>query len=278
MLQLAKKRHEDELHFATTSAEVDRVFSDKKKETRAQLNADLQAIDARKDLDDDQKKALKIAREQQLHNDLKMLQEDKVRAQEDADRRCMESGKNTSDVITASVRNSAASQVKGLNGVANASKAAFGAFQNNATSALKAWGAGTKSASEAAKGFMFGMIADVAEAQGRFMMLDAFKTFPAINGPELAAGMGLVALSGLLGAMAGGSAKGVAGGEGVGGGYTAPNSDLNKDASLEAAPKRTVTVQIMGNYFETEQTRQKMLDLIRQETDATDFRYQQVRT
>ena len=40
--------------------------------------------------------------------------------------------------------------------------------------------------------------------------------------------------------------------------------------------KKNVTLQVMGSYFETEQTKTRLLEMIRENTDATDFKYQQI--
>ena len=102
-----------------------------------------------------------------------------------------------------------------MNAFSVAGSTAFNALQARTTAALQAWGAGTETASEAVKKMMIGVVADMAQATGQFMMLDAFKTYPMINYPELAAGAGLIALSGALGALAGGGAKVGSGSAGV---------------------------------------------------------------
>ena len=128
---------------------------------------------------------------------------------------------------------------------------------------------------------MLGMIADMAEASGRFMMLDAFKTFPDINYPELAAGAGLVALSGFLGGMAGGSSSigsgGGGGGGGVAGASLGADSQMTNTLTEDTQKKKAVHIEIHGNYLETEQTRRQLIEMVRQETDATAFNINGVR-
>jgi hypothetical protein len=46
--------------------------------------------------------------------------------------------------------------------------------------------------------------------------------------------------------------------------------------AADATPKKTVTVQIAGHYFETEQTKTRLMEMIRETTDATDYKYVQV--
>lgn len=154
----------------------------------------------------------------------------------------------------------------------------FGSVKNNAVAAFKAMGDGSKSAGEAMKGFLLNSIADYVEMKGQALLLEGL--WP-VNPIALAAGGGLVALSSAMRAAAGGSGggKGGAGASGGGGPASAvtDNSGFggNKPEAKEQQ-KKSVTIQVQGNYFETEQSKQRMLDMIRENTDATDFKYQQI--
>jgi hypothetical protein len=153
----------------------------------------------------------------------------------------------------------------------------FSSFTNHSKSALIAFGAGTKSASEAAKGFIFNMLADEAEARGQMLMLSSL--FPP-NPLGIAAGAGLIALSGFIRSQAGGGASGGAGvssgggGGAVSGGISAQSS--NEAVQQNEAPKKSVTVAIQGNYFETDQSRTRLMEMIRESGDFTDFNLKQV--
>jgi len=98
----------------------------------------------------------------------------------------------------------------------------------------------------------------------------------------------LLALSGLLRSAAGGASSslgastGGGGGGGGGGGATASTeatpataTDLQNTAAAQG-PQKNVTIQVQGNYFETEQTKRTLMEMIRQETDATSFSYVQI--
>jgi hypothetical protein len=150
-------------------------------------------------------------------------------------------------------------------------KQTFQSFANNATSALQAFGAGQKSASEAAKAFIFGMLADRAEAEGKIMLLAS--VWPP-NPAGLAAGAGLIALSGFLrsqGAGSGGGGGGAEAGASASAGYFG-SSAAGANASLQAQQeKKSVTVQVMGDFLSTEQTQNRLVEIIRQATDANDF-------
>lgn len=159
-------------------------------------------------------------------------------------------------------------------------KEVYTSFQNHATSALLALGDGSKSATEAMKGFFFGMLADRAQAEG--MLLLASSIWPP-NPIGLAAGAGLIALAGFLRAQAGGgsSMQGGGAGGGASGGATnlAAREEEEKPLSAfaqEEQKKKAVTIQIQGNYFETEQTKTRLMEMVREATDATDFKYVQI--
>lgn len=155
----------------------------------------------------------------------------------------------------------------------------FNSFGNQATSALQAWGAGTKSAADAAKGFIFGMIADEAEARGKVMLLASI--WPP-NPAGLAAGAGLIALSGFLRAQSGGAGTGVGGSAGQVSvaGVTPPamgTEETNYRPDMaQAREQKSVSLQIMGNYFETEQTKTRLVEMIREASDATDFKITEI--
>lgn len=153
----------------------------------------------------------------------------------------------------------------------------FGSVKNNAIAAFKAMGDGSKSAGEAMKGFLLNSIADYVEMKGQALLLEGL--WP-VNPIAIAAGGGLVALSAAMRSAAGGSGGGKSAG-GTGGG--APASAVTDSSGIgsnkpeaKEQQKKSVTIQVQGNYFETEQSKQRMMDMIRENTDATDFKYQQI--
>jgi hypothetical protein len=151
----------------------------------------------------------------------------------------------------------------------------FKAFGKHSEKALLDFGSGAKTAGEAMRGFMFGAIADVAQAKGMEILLASI--WPP-NPLGMAAGGGLVALAGALRSQGQGS-KGVPGGAGGGGGGAATaDSMVQEDSkpSVEEQKQKSVTVQVQGDYFETEETKTRLLEMIRESTDATDFKYTQI--
>jgi len=121
------------------------------------------------------------------------------------------------------------------------------------------------------------MLADEAQARGALIL--ASSIWPP-NPLGLAAGGGLLALSGLLRSMAGGKASSSGGtiptGSLNGSGIDVASGSASPNAAQFQSPRRQATIQVMGNYFETEQTRTRLMEMMREATDYTDFKYVQI--
>jgi len=141
------------------------------------------------------------------------------------------------------------------------------AFGKRSVNAFKQMGEGSKSASEALSGAALGMVSDVAGAYGQMLMLTSI--WPP-NPAAFIAGAALVALSGALGAKAGGAGQtaGGGGGGGMGGDFGGPSF------TQESVKSKEVTINIEGNYFESEQTKLAIVEAVRSSSDATDFTVQ----
>ena len=152
----------------------------------------------------------------------------------------------------------------------------FNSFSKHSTDAFLAMGAGTKTAGEAIRGMMFGVVADTAQAKGQEMMLAGI--WPP-NPAAIAGGAGLIALAGFLRAQAGGQSSlgGDVGGGGGGGTPGGGGLGATPEIQAEAAPKKAVNIEIAGNYYETEETRTRLVEMIREAGDATDFAIKPIR-
>jgi len=155
------------------------------------------------------------------------------------------------------------------------------AFSKNATSNIQAWGAGTKSATDAIEGMFAGMAGQMASQYGEMMMLASI--WPP-NPPAFAAGVALIALGGLLGGIAGGGAKTSTSGAAVSApSATAPDvtastggaAPTSANASQPATSKST-NIVIQGHMLMSDQTQRWLVDQIRAAADSTDFKIQSV--
>jgi len=82
----------------------------------------------------------------------------------------------------------------------------------------------------------------------------------------------------IAGVDTGGGGAGGGGGSAPGG-FSVPaagSGEAGAAPALQEQPKKSVTIQVMGHYFETEQTKTKLMDMMREATDATDFAYKQI--
>lgn len=173
-----------------------------------------------------------------------------------------------------------AEQARGdLNNFGKTGDSVFNSFRKNSKQALLDFGSGAKTAGEAAKEFLLGTIADQAEGQGELLLLSSI--WPP-NPIGLAAGAGLIALAGALRAAAGGGGSGFgavgSGGSAPGGGSTsqplggpgpgAPQANTN--------PAQAMTVNFHGPVFDTDATRTRLMELMRQAQDMQAFNLNQI--
>lgn len=182
--------------------------------------------------------------------------------------------------FTAGFKSAAANASRDMGNFSKLGQTAFSSFQSNAANAFMELGKGTKDAADVMKGFFLNALADIAQSQGMIMLANIY------NPAAMAAGAGLLVLAGLLRSMAG-SAGGGGGGGSIGATSAASTSggvagsSVGNDFGIESRPelvekKRDVSLIVQGNYFETEQTKRTLMEMIRSETDATGFSYVQI--
>lgn len=191
--------------------------------------------------------------------------------------RQLKAAKSLGEGIAAGFAQGGAQAKKDFNDMGKQGQIAFNAVNSGAQRFFKGLGEGSKDGAELMKEFMFGSIADIAEAEGKMLLASGIGSG---NGIAIAEGGALLALSGLLRAQSGGGASSSGGGgsSSGGGAYSggSDNNNLNAAPQLQEEKKKSVTIQVQGNYFETEQTNTRLLEMIRSASDATDFKYQQI--
>lgn len=181
-------------------------------------------------------------------------------------------GMSAAAMASANRASSAWKKSGGVGGVALSS------FQSHAVQAFKSIGDGSKSVADAMKSAFLGMLGDVAVKQGELMFLESFETWPVWPTPKTAGGLALIAAGAAIGGMAGGGAS-VSGGAAGGGDdfkASAAAAGWPSSVSSQEVQKKTVSLNIQGHYFETEQTKTRLVEMIRDATDATDFNIKQI--
>ena len=131
---------------------------------------------------------------------------------------------------------------------------------------------GSQTASQIMKGFFLNSLADMAQAEGEFLLASGL-----INPANFAAGAALIALSGALKAMAGSagaSGSSSLGGGGGGGSAGATSSAASATPTAAAAtPTGSLTMNIQGDYLNTAETQRTLVQAIQNASDQTGFQY-----
>lgn len=177
--------------------------------------------------------------------------------------------------FAASWRRNGAEAASNVKNFAKLGQVSFNAFKSNAVSAFAAIGDGSKTAGEAMKGFIFGALGDIAMAQGTELIAWGIGS---MNPVAVAQGGVLVALGSALKSMGqstGASAPSAGGGGGGGESPGAPGAGAELPKA-EASHKKMVSINIHGSYFETDQTRTRLMEMIRESGDFTDFNLNQI--
>lgn len=153
----------------------------------------------------------------------------------------------------------------------------FKAMSSHAITAFKAIGDGSQNAADALKSAMFGAIGAIAEQEGEYLVLAGIASYDFVQAAE---GAALIALGAAISGMGGGSSGVVSGSSSGGGGSASPAAATAATAAPapQAAQTKNVQIAINGNIFETEQTKQRLVDMIRQASDATDFEFKKIGT
>ncbi len=281
LLNLRMARIGQEMEVSTSVEEIDRLQAERKQTMLDMLLAKEEQVRASVL----QGKQTEAQAEQQLIEYRKAAIADMRRVEQKAEEerlRALQNLANATANTTAGFTNgfkaAAASASKDVGNFSKLGATAFDSFSKNAKTAFMDLGRGTKSAADVMKSFFLNALADMAESQGAIMLANIF------NPGSMAAGAGLLVLAGLLRGMAGegGGSKGIgaasvsSGGGGGSIGSTSSAMDMERPQVEEARRKREVQLVIQGSYFETEQTKRTLMEMIRSETDATGFSYVQI--
>ena len=276
LIALRMQRNKAELEAVTSEKEAERLRAEEIELIQEQTAAKLIEIDVLVN----QSKKINAAQAEEMRVQIAAEAEARITAirQESADNqirdleRIARAQSNTSEGFAAGMKAAVASGTRDLGNWSKFGEFVMKRYQAHASQAFMAIGEGSKDAGEAMKGFLFGALADIAQAQGEMMILDIY------NPAAIAAGAALLVLAGFLRSQAKTPSTGFGGAGGVGaGGYGgAAGTPLDRPELQEQKPKREVTIQIMGHYLDTEGSRRALMEMIRQETDATDFKYVQI--
>ena len=211
-----------------------------------------------------------------LNAQLKAQEEELFKFRKSAADNYLKQSTNVFDAIGKVAHKEAVSASNDTQNFVAVAKAGMDSTKKNFGSAFMALGEGSQNAGDAMKGFILSSLADIAQAQAEVFLLQGIE-----NPPLLAAAAGLFALSGVLRGAAGSSAS--SSGLSGGGGTATPSASQSVNNSLGVGPvtqqqqaQKSVNINIAGNYLETPETQAMITTLVRQSSDATDFKISSV--
>jgi hypothetical protein len=137
-----------------------------------------------------------------------------------------------------------------------------------------------KSAAQAMEKAFLSMVGNMATQYGTMLVLRGIGD---LKPEEVAAGGALVAFGAAVSSLAGGisTPAPAAGGGAAGGGAaatTAATAPAQQTTQLQQQQQvqRTVSINIAGNYLNTQESQRTLMEIMRNETDATNFQYTKI--
>jgi hypothetical protein len=267
-----EKRLNDEMSNTESIQRVHEIADEQRLQMLSQTMTRIDELEANNNLHADQRRQLEEEAWADYHEKLAAMQEREEQQKAAALDRGLAHSQRTSASFAQGWNASAKQATNSVKQFTNTGVVAQKAFQKASITAFKAIGEGAKSAGDIMKQFMFGAMADIAEQKGEYHLIEGFASE---NYAEVAGGAALLALSGFLRSQAGGGGGGGAssGISAPSGGETGPGAAAASDtpAAPALAAKKEMTLNIHGNYFDTDQTRTRLMEIMRESQDITDF-------
>lgn len=274
LLKIQEAALKQRMALATESVQVDENIAAQKVLIQKQYENQKTQLEAEGNLKNIDNSAKIAALAEETKFKLIKIDDETESAYEAAMARKLKVSKNTADGITAAFQVGATKNAKMLTDFSAQGQKAFDAIGTNASAAFQALGSGAADAGQALKMFMFGALGDIAIAQGQELLMFGIGS---LNPGAIAGGGALIALGGFLKSQSGGatgtsvpttssglSAGSVPGGFGTSQETTAP-------PAFQAQQQKAVGITIQGSYFETQETRQRLMEIIRESSDYTSF-------
>lgn len=274
---MRSKTLSEEKRQATSIAQIDKINLEQKKLIMNEELNEKKKIDQQEGLSTKQRDALKVQLEQQtrlkIHAIDKADEADKTAALKNFE----EENKNSAAGFAAAWSNAGHQASLDMMSFAKLGETSINAVQGSFTNAFKAIGDGSKSAGEAMKDALLQALGQIAISEGSMLLLAGIGE---LNPAKAAAGGALISLGSYLESQGGGGAGAppisAGGGATSSAGSSSSASTVGSPSNLQQAPSKTVSLTITGNYYESNETKTQLMDMIRQSTDATDFNYNKV--
>lgn len=271
---------------ATSEEQVEQLHQAKIKALRDQEAADNAKNDKTYASDVTLRNNLKLQNERNTDAKIKELNQQLNADKLAADKRYADQSQNLQQGIARGWSLRAKEIINDQHKFAKVGEQSFGIVQQSATSMFEAIGSGSQSAGDAMKSFMFQALGGIAEAAGEMYLEMGIAS---LNPVEIAAGGALIGIGAWLKSQGGGGGSSPPSGGGGGGSSAAssattsaaPTGDQTANAGpaiQSATPQHNITMEVHGNLYSSNEAKQEMMDLMRQATDATAYKYVQVGT
>lgn len=287
MLQLRQKRLGDELKYAQSVQVVDENLAQRKTLLAQQTANKIKQINQDNDKSPAQRHALILEEQRNLDMRLKDLDEDLYNERIKALDNYESHSKGVADSIgrtwSAETKKASLDLERGT----TVGKQAYDSLSGAAFNSMQAIGDSSQDAAGAVKKNLLGGLSDFAFGYGKTMFLAALAGTPPLfipNAGGMAAGLGLMAFSGVLKGLAGGGG-GSSASTGGGGGGGASSSAATVAAPAQSAPQSNnytqtkqsqLNINVQGSIFDSDQTGRRLVDLIRGQSDQADYRVLQI--
>lgn len=286
LLNQEKQYLDDKAKLVQSEGDIEDNISNRLANAYAIHNLQMEQIDQERDLNVDQRKLKREQAEETFQA--------RMRAME------LETGELRSKLLDQYVKNSSSAfagiarafqvnsikQKAELNDFGKRGQSMFNSFKKNSEDAFTSFGAALVKGADVGgaalnllKKVLLGTLADEAISRGSIMFLSGI--WPP-NPVALAGGAALMTLGGALKALSGGggevqpvSSPGAAGAPSP---VTEPlrGDETSFDTKKDERVQRAVNINIAGNLYDTDSSRRQIMEMMRQETDATDFRYSRI--
>ncbi len=288
MSKLDEQYVQEEIKAASTFEEWKKAKDDEKLVATEKYNAEYLTLKAQNDanylISDDQKnkKSQLLAKE---HNE-KLLELDREFNKEKIkkDKEFRDEALKNQDTIGSGFQQEVNREVTDFKKFQEIGKFAFKTIKTESVDAFKAMGTGAKSGSQAMEDALLGTLGQLAIEWGTYWVAQGISevaAFDPAGAIHIAEGGALIGLGAYLGGQSSGggassssSAGSSSGGGGGDSGVVTPSSTASIDSTPQS-PRKNVTIQVAGPLI-TDETKTRFLEIMRQATDDTDFKYQQI--
>jgi hypothetical protein len=279
MQRLEKETYDLRVKLVNSTTQIEALGREQRLMEETKYQNEIKAIETSETLSRSQKQQLE--EQAYINHQLRMRQIDQ-QTEEDRIKLLQQYQKNSTTTfqgISRAAQATAAEQTRWLTNAGIQGKFVFDKLSDAGVNAFDALGRGAATGSNELAASLLKSLADICSSYGKAMMLASLWPF---NPAVFAAGAALVVLGGFVSAKAGGGgaagggdvgsvSAGSSGGSGSSLGTTAfPSAAAPVSMASSTGPKH-VTIAIEGNYFDTESTRMRLVELVRASADATDF-------